>query len=473
MLRFFWAALMVCAVGSMIQAAELTWEQDPYRIDIVLATRVPGTLGDTVDVELLPFLRERIDAAIGPAWKATIRPATGQLRRQLLTEMDSLTESRAGELLSPGSEKLLVVAVDAKEQGYEIVTREYDRHVDRLGPPRRQECRQASSLFESVFYQAWRAISPLMRIELDPESEEIVSLVPRASRFPGKREALPYARQGDVFLPYLRRMNHEGKLVENGIQVVPWTYLEVVESGTEQSKALVRSGTKRPFGARRRGRIEQVAVALRGESEPVVVRLRARTAPDKPLVGYDVYALEHAPSDHDEEPELVRMGVTDQLGEIIIPPGADGVRTLFIKHGNTVLARLPVAFGERAAIEVPIPDDDARLHAEYRLEALREELVDIVAQRNILISRVKQKIAEEEFDDAAKLMSALDQLPSRTHFNQMLARESRMHRSDDPQIQHHISRMISATEEIIAQYLDSQSINSLHEELRGARQGNS
>jgi hypothetical protein len=142
---------------------------------------------------------------------------------------------------------------------------------------------------------------------------------------------------------------------------------------------------------------------------------------------------------------------------------------LFIKHGGQLLAKLPVVPGAEPEIVVPLPDDDMRLEAEARLAAMREELVDVVARRNILMARARQKIEAKDFEAAQELMRSVDQLPGRSQFNLTLTTASRLLRSDDPQIQRRIDQLFQATETVLSQYLDARAISELHEELRSAQ----
>ena len=81
---------------------------------------------------------------------------------------------------------------------------------------------------------------------------------------------------------------------------------------------------------------------------------------------------------------------------------------------------------------VPLPDDDVRLRVAARLAAFREDMVDLVARRNIFMARVRQQIEEKNFDEARGLLESLDELPGPTQFNQTLDREAQLHRTKRP-----------------------------------------
>ena len=150
-----------------------------------------------------------------------------------------------------------------------------------------------------------------------------------------------------------------------------------------------------------------------------MLRLQSRTNAEKPLVGYEVYSQKPG------EEATTRIGASDSAGKVTVRPGPSAVQTLFIKHGGQLLAKLPVVPGAEREIAVPLPDDDMRLAAEARLAAMREDLVDVVARRNILMARARQKIEQKDFDAAQELIRAVDELPGRSQFNLTLTTAAR------------------------------------------------
>ena len=212
------------------------------------------------------------------------------------------------------------------------------------------------------------------------------------------------------------------------------------------------------------GRVEQLAVGIRADADATTLHLHARKNEKKPLAGYEV--LRQNPG---EEPPT-RIGLSDAAGEVRVPPGESRIEMLFIKHGGQLLAKLPVVSGVASEINVPLPDDDARLAAESRLAALREDLIDVVARRNILMARARQKIQKKDFKAANELLRSLDDLPGKPQFTLTLSTSARLLRSDDPMMQRKIDQLFAATQTLMTQFLDLKPINELHNELREAQQ---
>jgi hypothetical protein len=438
------------------------WEFQPYRIRAVLAIDAPGGVSQQLAEELPRYLMRRADAAIGLLWSFEIELAQGELRHRLFSDVAASGIEPPDDLPSD-RDKLLLLAVRGTPAGFILTAREFDSYVQRWGMPIRSECRQEQALPEQLFALAWHTVAPLAQLELDPDDEQGVRLLPRGAALVRPNSGTPLIKPGDLFLPVLRRTSRSGEVMEGGIQVLPWTYVEVAANNGESIFGQIHSGNRRPFGVRRQGRVEQVALGLRAEPADTVLRLHSRTVPDKPLVGYEIFAQK--PSQEGVE----RLGTTDRAGTLAVPPGESRVRMLYLKNGGQVLARLPIVPGTEREISVPLPDDDPRLAAEAKLAALREELIDVVARRNIFMARARQKIKSSEFDAAQKLLADADQLPGRSQFNLTLTTAARTLRSDDPQIQRRIDQLVEVTQTVMSQYLDVRPINELSDELRDAR----
>jgi hypothetical protein len=438
------------------------WDFQPYRIKAVIALDVTGGLAEKLARELPRHLRERAEGAVGPLWSFEAQLASGVLRHSVLSDLRKADSAAHSKYSSPG-DKLLLIAVESHPGGFRLTAREFDHYVQRWSMPIQRESRQCDLLAEQAFVLAEQAIAPIARVEADPNNAKQVVLHPRGANLLSSAGGTSWTKPGDVFQPMLRRTTRGGELAENGIQPVPWTYLEVVSVDNAKVVSQIHSGSRRPFGIRRAGRVEQLAIALRTDAGETQLRLHSRTNFEKPLVGYELYAQKPG------EETTTRIGASDTAGRITIRAGAQPVQTLFIKHGGQLLARLPVVPGAETEVSVPLPDDDMRLEAEARLAAMREELVDVVARRNILMARARQKIEQKDFEAAQELVRAVDQLPGRSQFNLTLTTASRLLRSDDPQIQRRIDQLFQATQTVLSQYLDARAISELHEDLRAAQ----
>jgi hypothetical protein len=490
-----WAIAAIAAMAAFPDEAAAGfggWEFQPYRIHALLALDVPGGLAEELSGELPVYLRNRAGCAFAPLWVFDIELATGAARAKVFRDVEEAGPEKPTDL-PKDTDKLILLAVHWTPLGLQLTAREYDQYVERWGVPLHPECRQFSSLPEQLFALVWQTFSPLAQVDPDPNDPKRATLRPRGSELlRGEAEGMPpWAMAGDVFLPLTRRTARGGQVVENGIQPVPWTYVaavasEAIESGdqskeTENNKAQdkakdkvtdkqetlefhVHSGSRRPFVARRSSRLELLAIGVRADPEPTRLQFFARKNERKPLVGYEALVQESG----NEEP--TRIGLSDTAGEVVIPPGNERIRILLVKHGGQLLAKLPVVPGAAHTIKIPLPDDDARLAAEARLAALREDLIDVVARRNILMARARKRIENKDFAGAQELLRSLDELPGKPQFKLALDTSARLLRSDDPAMQRKIDGLFSQTQTLMTQFLDLKPINQLHNELREAQQ---
>jgi hypothetical protein len=459
------ATAALCVFFATAAAAQdRGWEYAPYRIRAMLSIDAPGGLADRLAIELPEYLSRRVTATVGPAWAFEVQLTSGVSRHAVLVDIEATSAPSADFNASDAaqSDKLLLLAVRATPDGFELAAREFDSFVQRWSPPIRRVSRQADMLPEQMFALVWHAVAPLARLELDPSAKDRVQLHVRAAELLRARPSVPWARDAEVYLPILRRTTRSGALAENGIQVVPWTYIETAEVDDEKVVGRVRSANRQPLAGRRQGRVKQVAIAIRSDLDDTHLQLQSRSDPNKPLVGYEVFAQQ-------DGGELDLLGSSDASGRVEIPPGDTRITTVVIKHGGQLLARLPIVPGAANELIVPLPDDDARLAAESRLAALREDLIDVVARRNILSARIRQKVAQKDISAAQELLRALDELPGLPQFNLTLTTAARALRSDDPQIQRRIDRLFEATQSVLAQYLNPRQISELHDEVASAQ----
>jgi acetyl esterase/lipase len=440
------------------------WDFDSYRIQITIAIDAPGGLAEQLADELPRYLRNRIDASLIPLWQCNVHIAAGRDRAQVFASMAAPSDAPPPKL-SDDQDKLMLATVRWTPEVVELTAREFDRYVQRWSVPIRCQSRQDDALPEQFFVLISRTFSPLAQLEVDPKDPQHAILKPRGGLLPRAKGAAPLATPGDVFLPILRRTTRGGQVDKNGLQPVPWTYVDVTEVKDNTIVGRFQSANRRPFSGKRQGRVEQLAIALRADPDTTTLRLHSRRAVDKPIIGYEVF------SQLPGQEATTRIGLSDTAGQIAVEPIKTPIQFLLVKHGGQLLARVPIVNGAQPRVEVPLPDDDARLAAEARLAAVREDLIDVVARRNILMSRARQKIKKKDFKGAEELMRALDDLPARPQFNATVDTAKQTLRSDDPQMQKRIDQLFETTQRLLTQYLDLKPINEVKNELREAQAG--
>lgn len=465
--KLLFAAAMVVAVAwsrpSVGADVAEVWEGQPYRIEASLAIAAPGDLQQQLASELPGYLKQRASTSIGSVWQLHPEVATGELRQAMLLGLARMADEHLPKRTKTEDKRLLLV-VRATPWGYELSAREFDRYVERWGPTLQRIVRQREAVPEQLFLLAEQAVAPLAHFAQEGSNPMKVAIELRGADLPPTGAGdFAWLRPGDVLQPVLVRTTRAGDVLPGSATTIPWAFIEVEEhaEGEHSLSGQIKSAAARPLGARR-GRTEAVAIGMRHDRKPTRLALRARSDEHQPLAGYEVFVQDPGTNN------LALLGKSGADGEIAIPPGDTGARTLFIKSDGVTLARIPVVPGAEETIVAPLPDDEMRLRAAARLVALREDIVDVVARRTILMARVRQHIKEKKFAEARELMGQLDELPGTTQFRLTVERDAQLIRANDPQVQRRIDKLFSDTRSALGKFLNPQPIAALHEELRQA-----
>ena len=155
------------------------------------------------------------------------------------------------------------------------------------------------------------------------------------------------------------------------------------------------------------------ALGLKPGNTPV--KLRFVTKPDQaPAAGYTLTAR-RVPDGQPRE-----LGMTDRAGRIVLQPGfADGLVILRLLAGNVEpMVELPIMPGESRPDEQPIPFDPKpqTVALESQIDSLRDEVVDLVALRARLESRMKARLEGEDWNGLDATLKEFATLTPRDRF---------------------------------------------------------
>lgn len=417
-----------------------------------------------LEAALATSIVDRVEGALRPLWAFELSvPAGGIERRQCFDLREIPWEELSAS--QTANDKLLWLGLRVTPSGYELACREFDVYVRRWGPVRRSFVQQASFLPEASFALLKETFSPLALITPIEGNDEQVQLSFKGSSLPRPSGEEAFVTVGAAYLPLLRRTDRSGKLIPGGILPVPWTYLTIADAEDAKDAdwaAAIHSGVRRPFGAAKRGVVEQVAIGMGNSPGATQVRFHARTDKTQGLAGYEVFRA--GPNS-----EPVRIGVTDRDGMITIPPTDEKILMLMLRSDGQVLAKVPVAIGGSEMQQTPIADNVTRLQAQAEAQVVREELIDLVARRAIMMGRVKAMLKKGRVKEAKELMGELDALPSPSVFGRTIENAARrIPRSDDPSVQKRIDALFSSTREILSKYLSTRPITDLQAEVDAA-----
>ena len=465
-------AMSYAMQGSATNAAEQKyWELLPYRVQLHLAVDDSQQPQPELAAQLLADLQRQIRANIYPLWTTDISLATREEKQRLLTQLSQL-EKLPLESLTIGCDKQIFLTVVTTPLGITLRSRELDCTTRRWGAVQQRQVRQTWMLSSHCFELVCQTFSPLATIrslpDNDPMKDKEILLRFRGSDLPRQTDLSFLVVPGEAYQPLMVRTSSSGEVKSDSIREIPWTYLTLGERKEDGWHGAVHTGSRRPFGVRRRGRIEHLALAIRKPVGTTSVRFHARHDASQSLTGYEVFRREPTATTSES------MGLTDANGSVDVLPGVSKVSLLFLRSEGQLLAKVPVVPGAKQVLEVPIADDTARLRAQASLTSLTERLIDTVAQRNILIARVRDRIKNGNLDAAQKLFTDLDNLPGRAKFNQAIksAENRKLNQSNDPKVQARITKLFADTRKLLGRFLNTKQISELQGELTTARRKN-
>ena len=438
------------------------WELSPYTLRIELALSDQLTDSQMLGESLVDQLEERVFNTVHPLWSAEFVLSDRARSHELISQV-STPESQT-PLEEAFVDKQLFLTIQDSVQGLDLTCREWDRSTQRWGPLLQRTVRQELLLAEHCFQLLLDSAAPLAQIQPDPNDLTSVQLSFKGHALPRRTDESLLSSQL-VMQPLIIRFDQGGAVVPGGVREVPWTYVTTQQADDESWLGQVHSGMKRPFGLRRRGRTQQLAVAVLNPQRKTRVRFHARHDVEQGLAGYEVFQRNRA----GEKSTL--LGLTDSTGSIEVAPADVKVVTLFLRSDGQLLAKIPVTPGAKPLVEIPIADDTARLRAQAELTAFREQLIDVVARRNILVARVRNRIEAGEIDEARDFLTEFENLPGRDDFNKALqsAERKKSNTSQDPRVQSRIDKQFSETKKLLGRFLSVGLISDLRSEINAAR----
>ncbi|MCA9212144.1 MAG: hypothetical protein KDB27_03690 [Planctomycetales bacterium] len=468
--RAILAALTYVICFSQSTCAQSLWEVTPYNVEIWVALEDHPEVAPSWATRLPLSLKKSSDTSLGAVWQTNATLAPPQYRQALLNgeSPNAFLLIEANPSLAE-ADKLMIVSLKSGDGGIRVEARELDTATRVWSDIQAATCLSGDEIPRTAFQLLTNVFSPLafiVRVEDAAVTAEVRAgalTLPESAVRSWKNPTV--VQPGDFLLPYIRKTDRDGKVKENGVTEVKYTVLLVQSADSNGTLACeAHSGYRQAFTTRRSSRSRQLALIGRNTGRETVLHTHNRVDENIDLVGYDVFAREPG----SEKSTLI--GRTDWRGELVIPPADTPVRILFIKSGNRVLAKLPVVPGLQGRIEVALRDDNARLEAEGFLLGVQENLVDLVARREILSIRIRGLINKGQYDEADELLSELRQLPTRESFENLVTNRKQLLSTGDSQVQDKIDELFANTRDLFNKFLDPQRVDELQQQIRGARE---
>lgn len=379
-----------------------------------------------------------------------------------------------------GYDKLMVICLREKNGTINCQARELDIRTQQWGPLQERNASRFQELSSAMIHAISRAFMPIARVERVTEADEVF-VRPRATRVCERAEMTDegewtvasitdspvWINDDDRFLPVIRRTDRQGNLVR--LEAIDFTFLNIEALEGPSYVCSIQSFHRAPMSGRKSKRAQKLALVIRPPERATTLKLVSRGEDSKALEGYEVWSrypgqpkpVKGEPASKETESEL--LGYTDWRGQIDIYPSEHGIRLLYIKNGSRALKKLPMIPGFHSFLETTVPDDETRLYAEGIISGLNNEILNLVAQRQVYESEIDDTLEKNKLDEARELLAKYQDLTTPQDLKIRLAdEESRLQsRTDNTRELEYITSMFDTLRAI----LDSKAVKSKESDL--------
>jgi hypothetical protein len=454
------------------EQARAAWEFRPYQVAVWLCTDGSPNIMANLDTLSDDLLRrsELIDPS---GWMLTVSAPSSRWRwafLQAIEHPESHTEELAQLPELAEYDKLIAVCLTESNGVFRCQARELDIRTQQWGSLIEDSAARFAELGAVTIRAISRAFMPIARVDRVTEKDEVYLRV-RAMQACNRAEMNEEGKwivapitdspvwidPRDRFLPVIRFTDRQGNLTR--LEPVEFTFLTIEKQEGPLAICSIQSFLRAPLAGRQSKRAQKLALVIRPPDRSTVLKLVSRGKEAKPLEGYEVWS--GFPGAQKGEFEL--LGKTDWKGTIEIPPSERGMRILYVAHGSRRLTKLPIIPGLHDFLETTVPDDETRLYAEGVISGLNNEILNLVAQRNVFESEIDLALKKNELDHARELLVDYQNLTSPQDLKTRLAdEESRLQsQTENNRELDFIDTMFDTLREI----LDSKLVESRETEL--------
>lgn len=305
--------------------------------------------------------------------------------------------------------------------------------------------------------------------ELGGMSAGGVDLVVQGSLLPVANPIGTIVSPGDSFRPLRIGMTEEGQITR--VQDIPFTYLRTLDVLGGRARCEVRTGIRDPLTRSVLGRVKLAAMGVRPGLHPTKLRLMTDAVDRRPAAGYTVIARE-VPNGPPRD-----LGFTDREGRITIPPGfANSLIVLRVMAaGVEPLREFPVMPGEWVEEKmVPVDPLNKTVAIDTQLNAMRDELVDLIAIRNRMERRMKARAEAGYWDEIPEMLEEVRKYPKKEHYAEQLERIKEDANKEQGEIRkviltRHAQALIADTQAMVDKYLDDGLILGIEQAYKEAK----
>jgi hypothetical protein len=391
-------------------AEKLPIERQPYKILVNLVCDPSARIDGARRASLVREWQVLVHRFIGSPWVVSLAPDSSPLSNLDVDTLKPDAFANVGPF-----DKVWLIRIAHAEAGSGLVFkgREYDSTTRGLGTLQRRSVPSLANVARELLQFAQGLFNPTALITGQGGGRALLT-VRGASIAPATPVGAVVAT-GAVFLPLRLILIKDGKTLINRI---PFTYLRVETVDGPIARCAIVSPLYDPLTLRMSRPFTMVGVGVKPGNSPV--KIRFLTKPDRtPAAGYMLTAR-LVPDGQPHE-----LGLTDRSGRIVLKPGfADGLVTLRLLAGNVEpMVEFPIMPGESAEeLSIPFEPKPLTVALEAQLDSLRDEVVDLVALRARLETRMKARLEGEDWDGLKATIEEFSKLTPHDSFAERLTK---------------------------------------------------
>jgi len=443
------------------------WVLRPYQVEVQITCRPAATLPVSICKTWTQSLQAHLAARYGQMWNMRVSLESSGT---LIASLGDLSSATANEIWGEESvDKVFRIIMEERGGTLVIAGREWDQSSQSLGnqhqrliSDRRDTAGELAALIQELF-------RPLVEIDvIEPGRTEC--LVRAGELAPPEGPDAPF-QSGMFLVPFLRYFDQHQKLQR--LQTIPWTYLEVDRVQRARLTLKQHSAFRTPLPVLRR-RVQVLAMHITSDSPATEILIFPRGQIQNPLVGIRCLISPQSPPPVGPQQPPIEFA-TDRRGILTLPAPPDvRLQSLQVYSGTALLARVPVFPGTAATLQLETPDDRARLEVEGEVQLLESELVEIVATREVLITRTNAAVDQKRWDDVDRFLKDLQRLPSQQQLFmkidqlQLVAVQAAQN-AGDRVAEARMMRLCDSIRNSVTKYLEPSRINEFIREIRSQR----
>lgn len=362
-------------------------------------------------------------------------------------------------------DKIFLVAVRTSATPIQVEVVEMDTLMRHFSEVSRAESASRSLLPAIVGESIRNAFAPVVRI--DNAGRDNAKGLLRASGLILDQDSPALIRVGDVLQPMIRKDDRNGNPFAIG--PLDWAYLVTTESDDRRVSMDFYSGHAGGLQGRSNSRTFRMGLKVNPKLDSTLLRLHAQDDANQPLIGYEIYEREL------NSKSMEFVGRTDWNGRLMVEQTDQPMRLLYVKNGGAVLARLPMVPGHSAKKVADLAGDDMRLQAEAYIRGVQNDIIDLVALRELFRARIMMRLREGKMEQAEELLVALRKQPSNEELaNEMGKRQSMFLKAigRNPNQQRKVDNMFSITRELLSKHINARMVRDLEDAYIEAKKNN-